>query len=215
MCARDYKDPKLVVEEPLALDEQNRCIRKSRPCGCIVTDGSSPKHNNRVIEPIPNDGFNQRIRADNECVGTITQNVGADLKRNGQGIIEPLEGFDLSENMKAYINSYNGKYKVSDGNLSIHYEIAVAKTTREGCTRADSSDYISREMDSNKNVAGMDLLPYRIRKLTPKECWRLMGFTDKDVDGAVSVGMSNAQLYKQAGNSIVVQVLEAIFGEML
>ena len=50
----------------------------------------------------------------------------------------------------------------------------------------------------------------RIRKLTPKECWRLMGFDDKDVDVLVSNGMSNTQLYKQAGNNIVVDVLKKI-----
>ena len=225
LCARDYKDPKLVVEEPKVAEPMT--TRGSDIASTIRASIHKQGERNLiknlenglgyegVIEPIVWDGFNQRIRADSECVGTITQNVGADLKRNGQGIIEPLEGFDLSEKMKAYINSYNGKYKVSDGNLVVNREIAVAKTTREGCTRADSSDYISTEMDGNKNVAGMDLLPYRIRKLTPKECWRLMGFTDKDVDSAVAVGMSNTQLYKQAGNSIVVQVLEAIFGEML
>ena len=50
----------------------------------------------------------------------------------------------------------------------------------------------------------------RIRKLTPKECWRLMGFNDTDFEKAEAVN-SNSQLYKQAGNSIVVDVLEAIF----
>lgn len=54
----------------------------------------------------------------------------------------------------------------------------------------------------------------RIRKLTPRECYRLMGFSDDDFDKAEKVN-SNAQLYKQAGNSIVVNVLEAIFKEML
>ena len=54
----------------------------------------------------------------------------------------------------------------------------------------------------------------RIRKLTPKECFRLMGFDDEDFEKASQVN-SNAQLYKQAGNSIVVQVLEAIFRELL
>ena len=52
---------------------------------------------------------------------------------------------------------------------------------------------------------------YRIRKLTPLECWRLMGFRDLDYYAAKSIGTSNAQLYKQAGNSIVVTILEAIF----
>ena len=54
----------------------------------------------------------------------------------------------------------------------------------------------------------------RIRKLTPKECWRLMGFYDEDFEKAEKVN-SNTQLYKQAGNSIVVNVLEAIFKQLI
>lgn len=50
----------------------------------------------------------------------------------------------------------------------------------------------------------------RIRKLTPKECWRLMGFSDEDFEKAKAAGISNSQLYKQAGNSIVVTVLQGI-----
>lgn len=55
----------------------------------------------------------------------------------------------------------------------------------------------------------------RIRKLTPKECWRLMGFADADIDSCISAGISNTQLYKQAGNSIVVNVLENLFKNIL
>lgn len=54
----------------------------------------------------------------------------------------------------------------------------------------------------------------KIRKLTPKECWRLMGFDDADFEKAAEVN-SNTQLYKQAGNSIVVNVLEAILRNLL
>ena len=54
----------------------------------------------------------------------------------------------------------------------------------------------------------------RIRKLTPKECWRLMGFDDEDFYKAEKV-CSNSQLYKQAGNSIVVDVLEYLFREIM
>lgn len=56
---------------------------------------------------------------------------------------------------------------------------------------------------------------YRIRKLTPRESWRLMGYTDEDFDKAKEAGVSNSQLYKQAGNAIVKQVLMAIFAQML
>ena len=52
---------------------------------------------------------------------------------------------------------------------------------------------------------------YRIRKLTPRECFRLMGMSDEDIDKIQQSGISNTQQYKMAGNSIVVDVLEAIF----
>lgn len=54
----------------------------------------------------------------------------------------------------------------------------------------------------------------RIRRLTPKECWRLMGFSDEDFEKARAVN-SDTQLYKQAGNSIVVDVLVAILRNLL
>ena len=53
-----------------------------------------------------------------------------------------------------------------------------------------------------------------IRKLTPREYWRLMGFSDSDFNKASQV-CSNTQLYKQAGNSIVVNVLERILERLL
>ena len=53
----------------------------------------------------------------------------------------------------------------------------------------------------------------KIRKLTPREAWRLMGFDDSDFEKAEKIN-SNTQLYKQAGNSIVVNVLEAIFKKL-
>lgn len=54
---------------------------------------------------------------------------------------------------------------------------------------------------------------YRIRKLTPRECGRLMGVKDGDIDKMLAVN-SASQCYKQFGNSIVVQVLEAIFKKL-
>lgn len=55
---------------------------------------------------------------------------------------------------------------------------------------------------------------YRIRKLTPRECFRLMGVSEKDIDTIQGAGISNSQQYKMAGNSIVVDVLEDIFREL-
>ena len=72
--------------------------------------------------------------------------------------------------------------------------------------RASRFGYKKKEIDDMGDV--------RIRKLTPKECWRLMGFDDADFDKAAQHN-SNTQLYKQAGNSIVVDVLYYIFKEMM
>lgn len=53
-------------------------------------------------------------------------------------------------------------------------------------------------------------IPYRIRKLTPRECWRLQAFPDELFDKAQQAGLSDSQLYKQAGNSVTVNVIEYI-----
>lgn len=73
---------------------------------------------------------------------------------------------------------------------------------------------INTTTTSTSFITKINQTPLRIRKLTPKECWRLMGFDDEDYEKAAKVN-SNSQLYKQAGNSIVVNVLEEIFKELL
>ena len=55
---------------------------------------------------------------------------------------------------------------------------------------------------------------FRIRKLTPRECFRLMGVDDKDIDKIQAAGISNSSQYKLAGNSIVVDVLYHLFRKM-
>lgn len=56
----------------------------------------------------------------------------------------------------------------------------------------------------------MNVKDWSICKLTPTECWRLMGFTNEDVANCKAVGMSDTQLYRQAGNSIVTNCIELI-----
>lgn len=63
-------------------------------------------------------------------------------------------------------------------------------------------------------VKGENMNSLRIRKLTPRETWKLMGFDDSDYDKVKNIN-SKAQLYKQAGNSIVVNVLVEILRELL
>lgn len=74
-------------------------------------------------------------------------------------------------------------------------------------------DGISRTLKATKSDAGV-VQNYRIRKLTPRECFRLMGVSESDIDKIQSAGISKTQQYKMAGNSIVVDVLYYIFKKM-
>lgn len=79
--------------------------------------------------------------------------------------------------------------------------------------KADGTSFTLTAEDRH-GVASMESGRLRIRYLTPRECWRLMGQPDWAYDRAVEAGTCKTQLYKQAGNSIVVDVLTAIFRGM-
>lgn len=158
------------------IDAYNKKVNQSGTSPTITTRPEGFKTAILVV-----DGFNQSIRADQTCFGTITRNVGADLKRNGQGLIE-IEPLALDEQ--------NG-YIRQDG--------TVGTLTTDG----------SSPKHNNRIIENL-----RIRKLTPKECGRLMGVRDNDID-TMAVNQSNSSQYHLYGDSIVVDVLMAIFGQML
>lgn len=87
--------------------------------------------------------------------------------------------------------------------------VYTVTSTKRGTVSKESIHTITTRQDY-----GVVLEDLRIRKLTPKETWRLMGFDDTDYEKASKV-CSNTQLYKQAGNSIVVNVLESILKNLI
>lgn len=96
-----------------------------------------------------------------------------------------------------------------------------SSTTRRGRVQGDGEICPTLTTENFPSVLepwiwkiGEETYRVRIRKLTPRECWRLMGFSDEDFEKAEKVN-SNTQLYKQAGNSIVVPVLEEIFKKLM
>ena len=97
----------------------------------------------------------------------------------------------------------------SDRTAGIHTEQTLEVNTK------NVSNTLTTVLKDNYVLEPDILSQLRIRKLTPKECWRLMTFTDADIEKCISIGISNTQLYKQAGNSIVVSVLEGIFRNLL
>lgn len=107
-------------------------------------------------------------------------------------------------------------------------QVAIKNATKTGYTMAEVGDGIdlaypnsetrrgrvqpqqSNTLTTNDNLGvSVDDQPIRIRKLTPKECWRLQGFSDAQYEKAAAVN-SNSQLYKQAGNAVTVNVVEEI-----
>ncbi|MDN6414939.1 DNA cytosine methyltransferase, partial [Staphylococcus gallinarum] len=110
-------------------------------------------------------------------------------------------------------------------------KIAIREATKQGYTIAEQGDSVNvsyptsktRRGRVGKQVAqtlqagevnqGVVMNDIRIRKLTPLECWRLQGFSDEQFYKAKESGVSNSQLYKQAGNAVTVNVVDAIVGK--
>ena len=68
---------------------------------------------------------------------------------------------------------------------------------------------VSRTLRSEANDTGV-VENFRVRKLTPNECWKLMGLTEEDCTNAKNIGVADSQLYKQAGNGIVTNCVELL-----
>lgn len=81
-------------------------------------------------------------------------------------------------------------------------------------SRIVDANGIAPTVKENHGTVTATMKNLKIRKLTPKECFRLQGFDDSDFEKAAATN-SNSQLYKQAGNSITVQVPQAIFEELI
>lgn len=162
------------VEEPIAYDEQNQYFRQDGCVGTLMTDGSSPKHNNRVVEPL-----------------NLKQQLCNELVQSGL-----LKEYDVVNH--SYTNGLCGKNPSSRQNLEDYIE---------------STDGIMPTLTTRPDVMGT-MTNYRIRKLTPKECWRLMGVKDEDFE-RVAANQSNSSLYHLAGDSIITTVLMAIFSSMV
>lgn len=134
----------------------------------------------------------EHIMTEDSVSGTLTTRSGAEC--GGMKTVAIKTG-----NKKGYDLASDG-----DG-----VDLAYPKSTTR---RGRVGHGLSKTLPTSDSQGVID--GYRIRKLTPKECWRLMGFDDSDFEKAEKVN-SNTQLYKQAGNSIVVNVLEAILKELL
>lgn len=200
LCARDYKDPKNII------------------IPCITPDRLNKRQNER------------RFKEDGDPSFTITSQdrhgilqIGKlDIKGNDQ-----IKRVYDAEGISPCLSTMQGGNR--QPKIIEEKQFKIKEATKKGYTIAGEGDSINLEQPSSSTRRGRVgkqiantlntsnhqavVQNYRIRKLTPLECWRLMGFKDEQFRKAEAV-CSNSQLYKQAGNSIVVNVMEEIFKEL-
>ena len=200
LCARDYKEPKQVAIPVLTPDRTNKRQNGRR----FKTDGEP------MFTLTAQDRHGVVVENEIKKYGTIQPNY------NQSGVVYDTDGIAPT------IRAYQG------GNLEP--KIRVKEATKQGYAEAEIGDSVNLSHPNSKTRRGRvgkqianTLLTgesqgvvepdFRIRKLTPRECWRLQGFPDWAFDKAQEVN-SNSQLYKQAGNSVTVNVIEVIAREL-
>lgn len=137
------------------------------------------------------------------------------LYKTVQDLLDPQFSpkYFLSEKMKNYIKEV-GTGSYHNNNCKINLQVARPLTTEHG-KRAGTTNYFSDDVLLEYDIRDKDLSNIDIRRLSPLECFRLMGFEDSDFYKCKEIGISDTQLYKQTGNSIVVDVLMEIIIELL
>lgn len=186
LCARDYKGPKLVVENSI----------KSEQVG-VLSGGKWDKMYDIA----------RRVYSSNGLSPTITTCGGG--QREPKIMEEPIK--TLEPNLKQKLcNNLIASGKVREMDVIRH---SYTKSRMNGEMKDIKANNMCPTLDTRADCLGV-CTDYRIRKFTPKEAFRLMGVKDEDYEN-VAVNQSNSSLYHLAGDSIVVDVLCVIFNQML
>lgn len=206
LVATDYKQPKQIIE-----------YANDYPI-IVASRGRNPKNPSDRSTGAPTE---QRLEPNARGLANTLSTVQKD-----NYVLEPkievLGNYKPSGHECGRIMSIDGITPTIKENHGAVCAIAEPQLNHIGDIEIKGNDSIKRIYDEDglyptlTTMSGGNQQPkilqlYKIRKLTPRECYRLMGFSDEDFDKVKSVGMSDTQCYKQAGNSIVVNVLEAIF----
>lgn len=233
LCARDYKDPKCVRVGGLYDKDGSRHQAGSiyDPNGVCATLSTMQGGNQEPII-VASRGRNP----ENPSGRSAGQKLEQRLEPNRQGITNTITSVQKDNYVAVliddtYKNREPREYEDYSPTLRAGRSgLKVRTANKQGYDIATDGDGVDLSYPQSKTKRGRvghgvskilmgagsmgTVDNYRIRKLTPKECWRLMGFDDADFRKAEQVN-SNTQLYKQAGNSIVVNVLEGILRNLL
>lgn len=223
ILSRDYKDPKCVRVGGLYDKEGSRhqagsiydpngvCATLSTMQGgnqepIIVASRGRGENNEQQLEPNFTGATNTLTSVQKDNLVAEPRDISKTVRTGGRGSLDRHSWDIVTEPIKIKTANVKGYDEASDGD-AIDLQYPESKTRRGRVGHG-----VSKTLMTSDQMAVVN--GYRIRKLTPLECWRLMGFDDADFAKAAQVN-SNTQLYKQAGNSIVVNVLEGILGNLL
>ena len=215
--------------QPFVIDDENKTIKYNGknvelPAVCASRGRNPDNPSDRTL----GQRLEQRIEVNTDGVSNtlttfqkdnyVLEKVESENCQNTQ--LDNGDTNEISYVEKKYQEFYNKNGYIPEFfnpyNSSEIKDVAPTQTSNCGGTGSSSSilkldkvSPVNTDEQITKPSTSSNLL--RIRRLTPLECWRLMGFSDDDFCKAKNVPTSDTQLYKQAGNSIVVTVLEKIF----
>lgn len=244
LVATDYKQPKQIVEridssnKPYFVDRQGRIQEFDLKENYIQWDTSKKQYNSQQDRAFYDEKLSGTI-ATNAMANVIENSeplICASRGRNPENPSDRTAGIKLEQRLEInYSGTSNTITTVQKDNYVLEPNVLRAEyddTISEQCE--NNVNIVIGSTQKNAYVGNGEMSPtltsamgtggghipmignipnFRIRKLTPKECWRLMGIDDECFDKAQQVN-SNSQLYKQAGNGIVVDVLYYIFKEL-
>lgn len=204
-------------------------LKTSPDIGVVLGNYSPSGHN--ASRTVNSEGLSPTVMENHGTVTAIVENPNP-ICLNSKGGRNGIEGLQPSRKDRIYDTNgiactiatsefYNPNYLLKTKNKRIKKLVESINFDNKSAMYMDIYNQKAIENECGTLKSGMDHQQgniiydeIRIIKLTPKECWRLMGFKDEDFEKAAKV-CSNTQLYKQAGNSIVVNVLVEIFKELL
>lgn len=230
-----------IIEKDMEMIERDTPMKGNhtelRICTMVGRDTNNPKSRKKA------DGYVQMLELGDDVSNTLTSvqkdNLVAEQNENGeplripqatkQGYVEVQHGglFDMS-----CPESKTRRGRVQEGGkvsptlmasgeapclfegVSVHPNSHALEFKGEKSIKTDVSPALRATDYKAPHCVWEDSVNYRIRKLTPRECFRLMGVSESDIEKIQSSGVSQSQQYKMAGNSIVVDVLEHIFRKL-
>lgn len=175
--------------------------KKDEYAWTITTCPGSRATDNFIIEPVP-----CALRGREDSYGNYSQH----LEPRKDGVTNTITSVQKDNVIIVPQNTKQG-YALAHVGDGIYTNRTAYK---RGVVQRDSVPTLKTSCNDVAVVVEDKKELISLRRLTPRECWRLMGWKDEDIDIAFSSGVSDCQLYKMAGNSIVVSCLEGIFNNL-